>query len=226
MTLRLQSLARLVPEGARVADIGTDHAYLPIELVKKGWVNFAVASDIAPGPLRNAKKDIKRAGLQGQIALRLGAGLTTIKPADQIDTVVIAGMGGKLITSILNAGWLSGMRMPTLILQPNVAQPAVRSWLMVHNYQITKEELLREAGHSYEEIKAELRPRVYPLAPKQLLFGPLLLQKKGPVFQQKWQQQLAYLEKLITALRRARHPDVGRIWHLQAKIQLIKEEIK
>jgi len=98
MNLRLNTLAQMVDPGSRVADIGTDHAYLPIELVKNKQINYAIASDIAKGPLQNAKNDIAEAGLQNKIETRLGPGLSTVNHNDDIDTVVIAGMGGKLIT--------------------------------------------------------------------------------------------------------------------------------
>lgn len=102
VNLRLNKLATMVDQDARIADIGTDHAYLPIELVKSGKVNFAIASDIGKGPLDNAKQDIKEAGLEGKIETRLGAGLETISAKDNIDTIVIAGMGGNLMSQILN----------------------------------------------------------------------------------------------------------------------------
>ena len=95
MNLRLKTLAKMVDHNSRVADIGTDHAYLPIELVKNGRVKFAIASDIGQGPLLNAKKDIEEAGLQDSIETRLGNGLETITKKDEIDTVIVAGMGGK-----------------------------------------------------------------------------------------------------------------------------------
>lgn len=226
MTLRLKTLAHMVPAQARVADIGTDHAYLPIELVKNGRINFAVASDIARGPLRNAQADITRAGLQKQIHLRLGPGLTTVKEKDRINTVVIAGMGGKLITEILNEGWLREQRFPVLVLQANVAQPLVRSWLMVHNYHIQQEKLLREAGHNYELLRAHLTDQVWPLSERELLFGPLLLRQKGPIFRQKWTQQLLYLKKLAGDLQKAKQKDRARIWRLKTTSKMIEEEIK
>ena len=104
MNLRLNTLAKMVDPGSRVADIGTDHAYLPIELVKNGKIDYAIASDVAEGPLENAKNDIAAAGLTEQIETRLGSGLETVTDADQIDTVVIAGMGGKLMIFLIELG--------------------------------------------------------------------------------------------------------------------------
>lgn len=223
MNLRLKSLAKMVDLGSRVADIGTDHAYLPIELVKNGIVTYAIASDIGKGPLTNAKEDIREAGLEQQIETRLGSGLTTVKHEDKIDTVVIAGMGGKLMIDILNDAWLQGFCFPNLILEPNIGEPGVRSWLMIHNYEIVQERIIAEAGHIYELIKARKTDHVATLTDSELLFGPLILKAKEPVFYQKWQGQLAYLEKLVMNLARAKNPDDERIHRLNEEIKLIKE---
>ena len=156
MNLRLNTLAKMVDPGSRVADIGTDHAYLPIELVKNGKIDYAIASDVAEGPLENAKNDIAAAGLTEQIETRLGSGLETVTHADQIDTVVIAGMGGKLMTDILDRAWSKDAQFKTLVLEPNIGEAGVRNWLMMHNYKIISEKLIAEAGHTYELIKASL----------------------------------------------------------------------
>lgn len=222
MDARLAALAQLVPAGCRLADIGTDHAYLPIALVKAGKVPFAIASDIAPGPLANARADVAAAGLDQQIDLRLGSGLSTVRPVDQIDTVVIAGVGGHLIQQILQA---SSLRFSTLILEPNIGEPGVRRWLMDHCYQIVAERLLWVRGHAYELIKAQAGRRVHFLTPRQLLFGPKILQVKGPAFVRKWTGQLAYDQKLLQHLQAARQPDLDKIAHLRSQIALIKGEL-
>lgn len=225
MNLRLNTLAKMVDPGSRVADIGTDHAYLPIELVKRGIVDYAIASDVAQGPLNNAKNDIASAGLSEQIETRLGSGLETITHQDQIDTVVIAGMGGKLMTEILDAAFVKGYQFPTLVLEPNVGEAGVRHWLMKHNYQIVAEELMAEAGHTYELIKAVLTEQKHELTEKEIFFGPLILQVKNPVFYQKWKRQLAYNQKLLQNLNKAKQKDEERINEIQHQIDLIKEEL-
>lgn len=225
MNLRLNTLANMVDSGSRVADIGTDHAYLPIKLVLQGKVNFAIASDVAKGPLENAKKDIAEAGFEKKIDTRLGSGLNTVTVEDKIDTVVIAGMGGKLMTELLNEAWLKGMQFDTLILEPNIGEPGVRTWLMIHQYQIIEERLIAEAGHTYELIKAKKTDRVTPLTEKQLLFGPLILKEKEPVFYQKWQGQLAYYHKLLENLNKAKRKDKERIHRLKHYQKLIEEEL-
>ncbi|WEV70198.1 class I SAM-dependent methyltransferase [Lactobacillus sp. ESL0785] len=225
MNLRLNTLAQMVAPHTRVADIGTDHAYLPIELVKSGKIQFAIASDIAKGPLENAREDIAQAGLQEQIETRLGAGLTTIKLEDHIDTVVIAGMGGKLITTILEDAWQQDFHFNQLVLEPNVGEPGVRQWLMTHNYQIQAEDLIAEAGHTYELIQAKQVRQKINLSAKELFFGPIILQNKNSVFDQKWRSQLIYQQKLLVNLNQAKKKDFQHIKQIEATIKMIKEEL-
>lgn len=173
MNLRLNTLADMVDPDSRIADIGTDHAYLPIELVKNGKIQYAIASDIAEGPLENAKTDIAEAGLSRQIETRLGGGLATVTHADRIDTVVIAGMGGKLMVNILADAWQNDYCFKTLVLEPNIGEAGVREWLMTHNYQVVQEKLIAEAGHTYELIKARLTNEKHDLTEKEIFLGPL-----------------------------------------------------
>lgn len=225
MNLRLNTLAKMVDPDSKVADIGTDHAYLPIELVKSGKIKFAIASDVAEGPLENAKNDIAEAGLSDQIETRLGNGLETITHQDQVDTVVIAGMGGKLMVDILNTAWSKDFQFKNLVLEPNIGEAGVRNWLMMHNYQIVDEKLIAEAGHTYELIKAKLTNSKHDLTEKEIFFGPFILQEKNPVFYQKWQGQLLYNQKLLQNLNKAKKKDEDRINEVNHHIELIEEEI-
>ena len=226
MNLRLNTLAKMVDPGSRVADIGTDHAYLPIELVKNGKIDYAIASDVAEGPLENAKNDIAAAGLTEQIETRLGSGLETVTHADQIDTVVIAGMGGKLMTDILDRAWSKDAQFKTLVLEPNIGEAGVRNWLMMHNYKIISEKLIAEAGHTYELIKASLTEEKHEMTEKEIFFGPFIVQEKNPVFYQKWEGKLAYYQRLLVNLNKARKKDEDRINEVDHDIKLIKEELE
>ncbi len=225
MNLRLSTLAQMVDQGARIADIGTDHAYLPIQLVKEGKVDYAIASDVAAGPLENAEKDIVTAGLKNKIETRMGSGLETISKEDRIDTVVIAGMGGKLMTNILNKAWSKNFHFATLILEPNVGEPGVREWLSAHKYQIINEKIIAEAGHIYELIKAQEVENTISLTDRQIFFGPKILKEKNQVFYQKWRYQLAYHQNLLLNLNKAKEKDFAHIHKIEAEIKMIEEEI-
>ena len=143
---RLAAIAAQVPPGARLADIGTDHAYLPVALLLEGTIPSAVASDVNRGPLDRGRETARQAGVEDRIDFRLCDGLTGLD-AHQADAVVIAGMGGELIARILaQAPWT---RKVLLLLQPMTAQPELRRWLGENGYRIRKETLVREGEKLY-----------------------------------------------------------------------------
>ena len=229
MDLRLNELAKMVQIGARVADIGTDHAYLPIKLVQDKISSFVIASDIAAGPLQNAAQDIAKAGLQQKIATRLGPGLTTIRPQDQIDTVIIAGMGGKMICRILAAAFKQNTYYPCLILEANIGEAQLRGFITQNYYHIVSEKIVATGGHTYELIKAEYRPSsCQKLTPPEEMFGPVILKKQqsDPVFQQKWHHQLSYFQHLLSQLNLAQKKDTAKIARLKEIIKMIREVLK
>ena len=221
MDYRLQRLAQMVEPGTRLADIGTDHAYLPIWLVQAGLIDFVIASDIRKGPIENAKANVQKAGLAKQISVRLGPGLATVKKEDKIETVVIAGMGGDLIRSILDEAPL----FPKLVLQPNIGEPGLRAWLADHGYRINQEDLLFDKGHSYELLQAFLTDEKQSLTEKELLFGPEILRHTGPAFRHKWRRQQAYFKRLKQALSKAKRPDETRLAELDRQLAMIEEEL-
>lgn len=149
LTPRLKTIADLVPKGSVVADIGTDHAYLPVYLIENGITNKVIAADINVGPLKNAEKTIQSYKLQSQIETRLGSGLQPIK-CNEIDTAIIAGMGGLLIIEILEQSKDVVSTIDTFILQPMVAQDEVRKWLHKNNYKIDNERMAKEGDKLYE----------------------------------------------------------------------------
>lgn len=145
---RLAMAAGMVPWGARLADIGTDHAYLPAALVLSGRIPCAIAADLRSGPLERAEKTVKEFNLTDKIQLRLCDGLRGIRP-HETDAVVIAGMGGETIAAILGAApWLRAGDVP-LILQPMSSMYDLRRWLGEHGFRIEREELCREGETLY-----------------------------------------------------------------------------
>jgi tRNA (adenine22-N1)-methyltransferase len=144
---RLQLLADWVPQGARLADIGTDHAYLPVWLMLHARVTAAIASDLRRGPLARAKETGRTYGV-GQITYRLGNGLASVRP-EETDCVVIAGMGGENIAGILSAAPWTADGKHTLLLQPNTHAEYLRRFLMDHGYAITREALVYDRGTIY-----------------------------------------------------------------------------
>jgi tRNA (adenine22-N1)-methyltransferase len=144
---RLQLLADWVPQGARLADIGTDHGYLPAWLVLHERVRSAIASDLRKGPLERAKQTGELYGAAG-VDYRLGNGLAFIRP-QEADTIVIAGMGGENIASILAADPWTADGQHTLLLQPQTHAEDLRRFLMDHGYAIQQEALVYDRGTIY-----------------------------------------------------------------------------
>ena len=139
---RLKTVAKYVPDDARMADIGSDHAYLPANLVLNQRINFAIAGEVAKGPFQNAQAEISGHQLTKQIEARLADGLAAIELTDRIDTITIAGMGGTLISEILEQGKSKLSNISRLVLEPNVGSEIVRTWLVDNYFEITAEEIL------------------------------------------------------------------------------------
>lgn len=225
LSKRLATVASYVPMGARMADIGSDHAYLPAALALQKKISYAVAGEVVKGPYENAVSEIKGHGLTDLIKPRLADGLDAITSADQIDTVVIAGMGGTLIAEILERGKdrLQGVRR--LVLQPNVGESRLRRWLMDNRYQIMAEQIVAEDDHIYEIIVAEPSPVPFCYSDYELMFGPLLLEKKGPVFTAKWRDYIDRQQGVIHQMEQAQKVPVTRITELKQKLALVAEAI-
>ena len=154
LTPRLQLLADWVPEGARFADIGTDHAYLPVWLMLQGRLKSAIASDLRKGPLERARETGRTYGAE-HIDYRLANGLADVR-ADEADVITIAGMGGETIAAILEAAPWTADGNHTLLLQPMTKDHELRRYLMDHGYCITREALVYDRGTIYPvmEVKA------------------------------------------------------------------------
>jgi tRNA (adenine22-N1)-methyltransferase len=146
---RLQWLADRVPQGSSVVDVGTDHALLPIYLIQSGRGNFAVATDVAPGPYSAAVSNVKRHGLEHAISVRLGDGLRTVTPGE-VEVAVIAGMGGATATSILDASRVVTGSLCRLHLQPMNASAHLRRYVRAAQFGIAEEAVILEDGRFYE----------------------------------------------------------------------------
>ncbi len=228
LSKRLSKVAGFVPKGAGLADIGSDHAYLPANLVKNGLVDHAVAGEVIRGPFLSAKNLVEKLQLTDKVAVRLADGLDAIMAADQISVITICGMGGQLICDILGRGSV-GQRLTgkeRLILQPNVGESKVRQWLMENFYKIHAEAILEEDHKIYEIIVAEKAADPINYSPKELLFGPCLLTEKNSVFIKKWQQEIHQREKILKKLAEAATSQAGKIARITEEIDEIEEMLK
>ncbi|GLY09985.1 tRNA (adenine(22)-N(1))-methyltransferase [Pseudobacillus badius] len=229
LSKRLMAVASRIPAGAVIADIGSDHAYLPCYAVQRGVAAQAVAGEVADGPLQAAKQQVQAAGLEEKIAVRKGNGLEVIA-AGEVDCVTIAGMGGPLITSILNEGKEKLVGVKRLVLQPNLRADHIRRWLLMNGWQLIDEEIMEEDGKIYEILTAEQGDADKPYGKRkevELLTGPMLLAEKSDVFLKKWRREADQLEVVLENLKKAEDQqaaDQKRQSVLQ-ELQLIKEAI-
>ena len=152
LSKRLTALANMVTDGNRLADIGTDHGYIPIYLCQTGKIPSALAMDIGKGPLQQAQTHIAEHGLSEQIKTRLSDGMAALQ-FGEADTILIAGMGGGLVMKILSEGAEKLTGKEELILQPQSEIALVREFLRVRNFQILNEDMILEDGKYYPMMK-------------------------------------------------------------------------
>jgi tRNA (adenine22-N1)-methyltransferase len=201
--MRLERVATHVPADARLADIGSDHGYLPVALMHRGAIAAAVAGEVALTPFHAAQRTVRENDLDQRITVRLANGLAAIEPGDGITAISICGMGGETIRDILDSGKAHLSGQERLILQPNGGEQPLRQWLMENGYGILSEELLRENRFYYEIIVAErIGPVMY--SAEELYFGPLQMQARTPAFLAKWQRMLREKQKTLIQFERAR----------------------
>ena len=215
---RLELVASFVPQGAILLDVGSDHAYLPIDLVERGKIKSAIAGEVVEGPYQSAVKNVEAHGLKEKIQVRLANGLAAFEEADQVSVITIAGMGGRLIATILQEGLEKLANVERLILQPNNREDDLRIWLQDHGFLIVAESILEEAGKFYEILVVGAGQM--KLSASDVRFGPFLSKETSPVFVQKWQKEAAKLEFALDQIPEKNREERQVLAH---KIQAIKE---
>ena len=198
LTPRLRLLADWVPAGARLADVGTDHGYLPVWLVLRGRAASAIASDLRPGPLSRAQKTAEDYG--AKLDLRLCDGLSSVAP-EECDTVVIAGRGGENIAAILAAAPWTADGGHTLLLQPQSRPEVLRGFLSGHGYVIQREALVRDRGHLYPVMEAGAGTMTLSLG--QLYCGAKLLH--DPLAERYIIEKIIQLQGVVAGRSRSAH---------------------
>ncbi|WP_341778345.1 tRNA (adenine(22)-N(1))-methyltransferase [Levilactobacillus sp. HBUAS70063] len=226
LSIRLATVAEYVPAGSRLADIGTDHAYLPVNLAKRGKIVGGVAGEVVKGPFENAQHEIEREGLSDRITARLANGLQAIKASDHIDTVVVAGMGGTLIAQILTRDFNRLAGVKRLVLQPNVGEQNVRQFLMTHGFQLVTEKIVTEDGHDYEILVADKAAQPEQYTAEQLRFGPYLLAEHNDIFIAKWRRELARTQQVLAQVRSAKVVPTEKVTALETEIKEIEEVLQ
>ena len=215
LSKRLEMVASFVPTGAVVADIGSDHAYLPCYLVHNNIAKAAVAGEVVKGPYESAERQVRSEGLKDKITVRMADGLAAVQPEDHVDTVTIAGMGGPLIVSILEKHPESLTGVTRLILQPNIHAKVIREWAMKHGWAIYDEEILEEDDKIYEILV--LQRGEMTLSEAETLVGPQLMKTKSDAFNKKWHREMENWERVRQAIEKAERTEENEAKLLELK---------
>lgn len=228
LSVRLETVAGFVPENARLADIGSDHAYLPCVLAAREVVSFALAGEVVKGPFESAAEQIRTSGVGDRVSARLGDGMDVIESTDHIDVVTICGMGGDLISKILEKGRLKDklVGVERLILQPNNGEKKLREWLIAHQYKIIDETILEENGKIYEIIVAENAETPENYSDLEYTFGRFLLQNKNETFRKKWLSEIDKCQYILDSMQKASNDLNDKEQQVINKVNEIKEVLK
>ena len=219
---RLKAIASFIPKNSIVADIGTDHGYLPVYLIEKGISKKVIATDISINSLEKISQLVKTKGLEERIDIRQGNGLGVLK-AFEVDTLVIAGMGGLLIRDILDNNKDIANSVVNFILQPNVASKELREYLYANSFEIVDEKLVKESGKFYEIIYAK-KGKAYIKEDLYLEIGEKLFLNRDPLLKEYIQHKVSVAES-ITAELKAVNSEKGRERYeeLMEKVKAYKE---
>ena len=227
----------MVTDGNRLADIGTDHGYIPIYLCQTGKIPSALAMDIGKGPLQQAQTHIAEHGLSEQIKTRLSDGMAALQ-FGEADTILIAGMGGGLVMKILSEGAEKLTGKEELILQPQSEIALVREFLRVRNFQILNEDMILEDGKYYPMMRVHYQAEKNEDADKTIkdmenskeqkksrykvecLYGRYLLMEKNPVLHQYLVKERQVFENILDNL--FKQPESEKI---TARIGEVKESL-
>jgi tRNA (adenine22-N1)-methyltransferase len=193
---RLKLIAEKVPKCNVVSDIGTDHAYIPIYLVSKGICRCAIASDIKPGPVNAAKKNIEMAGLNEKIKTRMGPGISTIEK-DEADVFILAGMGGILIKEILEESLEVSKTANLIILQAMNALDILRKWLNENGFAIMDEELVKEGEKIYVVMSIKWTGIKYNIEEVNYHIGVKLVEKRDPLLEAYLKKRIRQIDKVL-----------------------------
>lgn len=218
---RLELVASLVQPGSLLADIGSDHGYLPASLLLSKRISYAVAGELNEDPARRARETASAHGLRDRMQVRRGSGLTVLRPGE-VDTVVIAGMGGATMVEILEASPEVLATISRLILQPNVAGRDLRKWLVEHGWMIADEGLALENDITYEIIAAEPGESL-PLDGLQLEFGPVILQQKPDLLARRLAEAIKERQRILEQVTLSASPSaVQKSLRIREELAAIK----
>ena len=208
---RLQAVAAMVTVGNRVCDVGCDHGFVPIYLVEQGFSPSVLAMDVRSGPLSAAREHIAERGLDNTIDTRISDGLHNYN-VGEADTLICAGMGGRLMMRILSDDKDKTESFHELILQPQSEIEQFRAWLREQGYRIVDENMIEEDGKFYPMMRVE--PRVFGISDKLCKlndrYGPILLLRKDSTLLKFLKREERIYEEILDNLQAQGLSDVRR----------------
>jgi len=228
LSYRLETVAGFIPNGARLADIGSDHAYLPCILANRKGISFAIAGEVVKGPFDSAKEQILASEVGDSVEARLGDGLAVIEPSDNITAISICGMGGDLISKILESGYQE-QKLDTverLVLQPNNGERKLRKWLLSHDYIIIDETIIEENEKIYEILVAEKADVIESYTELEYTFGRYLLKEKNDIFRKKWLSEINKYKYILSSLQNANNDHHEKEKQIMNRIKEISEVLR
>ena len=224
LSKRLKRIAEHVDKCESVADIGTDHGYIPIYLVKEGICEKAIASDINKGPIEKAKVNVAFEGVSNKIKCLLGPGLNPLK-VGEVNGVILAGMGGNLTRDILLADMEKVKKYDFIILQPAQNPEVLREFLYKNDYEIIDEDLIKDEGRFYELFKVKYNENSEKLVFEDELeyeVSPLLREKNHPLFKEFIEEKINRCETILSFIKEDTESAKKRKSDLEEKINKLK----
>lgn len=209
-----------------IMDVGTDHGYIPIELIRRNIANKVIASDINKEPLKKAKINISLEGLSNKINLRLGGGLEPLNN-NEVQGILIAGMGGNLIRDILKNDISKVKNIDYLILQPAQNPEVLREYLYTGNYEVIEEDICLDEGKYYELFKVKYKENnSSKLEDIFYEVSPILLNKKSEVFKEYLKEKIEKYKKVNNFIKDETEHALARKNELNNKIEIIEDLLK
>ena len=224
LSKRLKRIAEHVDKCESVADIGTDHGYIPIYLVKEGICKKAIASDINKGPIEKAKVNVAFEGVSNKVKCLLGPGLNPLK-VGEVNGVILAGMGGNLTRDILLADMDKVKKYDFIILQPAQNPEVLREFLYKNDYEIIDEDLIKDEGRFYELFKVKYNENSEKLVFEDELeyeVSPLLREKGHPLFKEFIEEKINKCETILSFIKEDTEAAKKRKSDLEEKINKLK----
>ncbi|EJT5924726.1 TPA: tRNA (adenine(22)-N(1))-methyltransferase [Clostridium perfringens] len=224
LSKRLKRIAEHVDKCESVADIGTDHGYIPIYLVKEGICKKAIASDINKGPIEKAKVNVAFEGVSNKVKCLLGPGLNPLK-VGEVNGVILAGMGGNLTRDILLADMDKVKKYDFIILQPAQNPEVLREFLYKNDYEIIDEDLIKDEGRFYELFKVKYNENSEKLVFEDELeyeVSPLLREKGHPLFKEFIEEKINRCETILSFIKEDTEAAKKRKSDLEEKINKLK----